>query len=201
MAATTRGYSYPTPLDEPNIPQHFQDLAEDIDADVTALEATIAGGGGGGGGGTVLGGRWFATGAGQSIPATVSGPGTVVAFGSAGADPAPTGITRTTEGVGHKFELLTSGLWHAGVTLRVASSATAGEVSVHIRYGPTTFDTVLLGDGGRREGLARMFSPSKSRYLAAGTKLVVQVYNGTGAGRTLEPNGGDWVQIDIWRQS
>lgn len=199
MATTTRGYAYPAQTDEPNVAQHIQDLAEDIDADVQALSDAIDAIDGGGAPGSVLGGRWYATGAGQSIPLTASGPGTVCAFGTEGGSPAPTGVTRTTEGSGHKFELLTSGLWHAAVTLRVASAAAAGEMSTHIRYGPTTFDTVLAGDGGRREGLARMMNPGSARYLAAGTKLVVQVYNGTGATRTLEPDSGNWVQLDLWR--
>ncbi len=199
MGTTARGYAYPGPLDEPNIAQHFQALAEDIDADVEALEATIGGGGGGGDIGTVVGGRWHANAVAQAIPATVSGPGTVVAFGTNGTDPAPSGVTRTTEGSGHKFELGSSGLWHAAATIRVASTATAGEMSAIIRYGPTTFDTVLAGDGARREGLARMMNPGSSRYLPSGTKIVVHVYNGTGSGRTLEPNAGNWVQLDLWK--
>jgi len=199
MAATTRGYSYPTPLDEPNIPQHFQDLAEDIDADVTELAALIGEGGGGGGDiGTVVGGRWHANTTVQSIPATVSGPGTVVAFGTAGADPAPSGVTRATEGSGHKFTLGSSGLWHVHATIRVASSATAGEMSANIRYG-SGYATSLAADGARREGLARTINLGSTRYLASGTALVVHLYNGTGAGRTLEPDAGNWVQLDIWK--
>jgi hypothetical protein len=196
---TLYGLPYPAATDEPNGHLQIQALAEDVDVALGELQDAIDAIDGGGAPGSVLGGRWYATGGGQSIPVTSSGPGTVAAFGTEGSAPAPTGVTRTTEGSGHKFELLTAGLWHVAVTLRVASAAAAGEMSTHIRYGTSTFDTVLAGDGGRREGLARLMNPGSTRYLAAGTKLVVQVYNGTGSTRTLEPDSGNWVQIDLWR--
>lgn len=205
MGTTARGYAYPGLLDEPNVPQHIQALAEDVDADVAELAAAIEalGGdlGGGGGGGDAVGGTYVATGGGQSIPNTLSGPGTPVAFGSQLGT--PNGITRSIYAtVGHTFELLSSGLWAIGATVRVQSSSAAGEVSATIRYGATTaaMDTVLAADGGRREGLPRTLGPGKpARYLPAGTKVVVQVFNGTGSSRVLEPNSGDWVQLDLWR--
>ncbi len=124
---------------------------------------------------------------------------------TAGADPVPVGVTNEDYGggIGSKFTLGSSGLWYAKASVRVQSSATAGEFSANIRYGPplpsTSYDTVLDADGGRREGLARTLHPGGIRYLAVGTRLVVHLFNGTGSSRTLEPNSGDWVQIDIWR--
>lgn len=202
MGTTARGYEYPSIVDEPNVPAHLQALAEDVDADVQALADAIEelGGdpGGGGGGGDAVGGTFVATGSGQLIPNTTSGPGTVCAFGDQLDE--PTGITRTAEGQGHKFELLSSGLWAAGATIRVQSAAAAGEFSANVRYGTSAFDKVLAADGGRREGLPRTLNPSSpARYLPAGTKLLVHLFNGTGSQRTLEPNSGAWVQLDIWR--
>ena len=40
---------------------------------------------------------------------------------------------------------------------------------------------------------------SGTRYLEAGTKLIVYVFNGTGSSRVLEPNSGAWVHLDLWR--
>jgi hypothetical protein len=162
----------------------------------------IGPGTGGGGGGSSTGGRFTAGSTAQSIPNTASGPGTVCAFGTASSSPVPTGVTRTTEGAGHKFELLSSGVWACGASVRVASSATGGEVSASIwadlNGDGSGFDYNVAPDGGRREGLPRTLQPSRSTYLPAGCKLVVYVFNGTGSTRTLEPNAGSWVNIDLW---
>lgn len=158
--------------------------------------------GGGGGGGGSTGGRWSATGAGQSIPNTSSGPGTIVAFGTASSSPVPTGVTRTTEGAGHKFELLSSGVWSAAATVRVASASAGGECSASIwsdlNGDGSGYDYNVDQDGGRRENLPRSLKPGLPTYLPAGSKLVVYLYNGTGTTRTLEPNSGAWVHLDIW---
>jgi hypothetical protein len=155
-------------------------------------------GSGGGGGGGAAGGATFTQTSAQSIPNTASGPGTIVSLpgGSAGSL-----IERTAQGSGHKFELLASGLWSADAQVRIATTSTAGEVSAAIRYDPaggSNFDRSLAIDGGRREGLARTLQPGKRRYLEAGTTLAVFVYNGTGSTRQLEPNAGDWVNLDLW---
>lgn len=156
-------------------------------------------GGGGGGDPASGGGRWYATGAGQSIPATVSGPGTIVAFGQQLGT--PTGVTRTTQGAGHKFELESSGVWACAAQTRIQSAAAAGEVSSTIwadLAGGTTFEYNVDADGGRREGVPRQLKPGRSTYLPAGTTLAVFLYNGTGSTRTLEPDGGNWVNLDLW---
>lgn len=205
MATTERGYSYPGLLDEPNVPQHIQALAEDVNDDVQALADAIEalGGdvGGGGGGGDAVGGTYVATGGGQSIPNTTSGPGTPVAFGSQLGS--PSGITRASSGAGNTFELLSSGIWSAHATLRIQSAAAAGEISAGIWMdlpgGGTDFAVNLAHDGARREGIARTLNPSGTRYLEAGTKLIVYVFNGTGSSRVLEPNSGAWVHLDLWR--
>jgi hypothetical protein len=160
-------------------------------------------GGGGGGGGSGGGGRWSASGTGQLIPNTTSGPGTPVAFGDPSSlGGAPTQVTRTNHpsGTGHVFELLDSGVWACGTTIRVASSSVAGEVSAGIWADPdggTDYDLNIAHDGGRREGLPRTLSPNRSTYLPSGSKVVVLVYNGTGSQRQLEPAGGAWVNLDL----
>jgi hypothetical protein len=161
---------------------------------------SLSGGSGGGGGGGEDGydGGHFEQTSAQSIPNTTSGPGTVLSL------PNGTGsqITRTVEGSGHKFELLASGVWACGAGVRVTSTSTAGEVSAMIRANlpaATGFDTVVAADGGRREGLPRTLEPSRSRYLPAGTTLAVFIYNGTGGTRTLEPDDGEWCNLDLWR--
>jgi len=152
----------------------------------------------GGGGGSEAGGGTFVQTSAQSIPNTTSGPGTIVSLPD--GDPGDQ-LARTTQGSGHKFELLASGIWAIGGNVRVASTGTAGEVSASIRLdlaGGTTFDDVLDIDGGRREGLPRTLNPGRTRYLPAGTMVAVFVYNGTGGTRLLEPSGGDWVNLDAW---
>lgn len=165
-----------------------------------SLWVPLSGSGGGGGGGSA-GGRWEASGAGQPIPNTASGPGTIVAFGDVGSLFTPTQVTRTSEGAGHKFELLAAGKWDADATIRMVTSTAAGEVSAGIYADPaggSDFSVNLAHDGGRREGLPRTLNPSGGTYLPAGTKIVVYVYNGTGTTRTLEPSSGAWVHLDLW---
>jgi hypothetical protein len=124
-----------------------------------------------------------------------------VAFGSEVTPPSPTQVTRSTEGAGHKFEVLTSGVWACSATVRVQSAATAGEISVGIWAdldGVGGFDHNVAHDGARREGLARTLNPAATTYLPSGCELVVYVFNGTGTTRTLEPNAGAWVHLDLW---
>lgn len=158
----------------------------------------LTGTSGGGGGEGASGGATFTQTSAQSIPNTSSGPGTIVSLPNGTSGPL---IERSAQGSGHKFELLASGIWAVGVGVRIASNGTAGEVSATIRLdlaGGTDFDDVLDIDGGRREGLPRTLKPGRTRYLPAGTMVAVFVYNGTGGTRQLEPNGGDWVNLDAW---
>lgn len=156
------------------------------------------GGGGGGGGGGDAGGGTFTQTSAQTIGNTVSGFGTIVSLpeGDTGDQ-----VERTVEGAGHKFELLASGVWAIGGVARVASSPATGEMSASIRVdtaGGTSFATVLDHDGGRREGLPRTLKPGRTRWLPAGTMVALFVYNGTGGNRLLEPDGGNWVNLDAW---
>jgi hypothetical protein len=200
------GWPYPDQDDEADGAGQIQALADAIDSDLKALADdvdAIPGGGGGGGGGTYVGGRWTGGTTAQSIPATLSGPGTPVALGSVSPLRAPDGVVRSSHGVGHKFELTDAGLWFAAAAIRIASSSAAGEISVNIWADPdggTDFeDYNLAPDGGRREGLARTFNPGVPTYLPAGTQVAVYVYNGTGGERFTEPNNGRWVHLDLWR--
>lgn len=154
-----------------------------------------------GGGGSTGGGRHSAGGVAQSIPNTTSGPGTVLALGTAETAPlASTLLTRTVEGAGHKFELGGSGMWACGATVRAASSTAAGELSADIvaDIDGGGYDLVIAKDGSKREGLPRTLCPSRTLYLPSGTKVLVYIYNGTGTARTLEPNAGAWVHLDLW---
>jgi hypothetical protein len=164
----------------------------------------LSGSGGGGGGGGYSGGRFVATSA-QNIPNTTSGPGTILGLPSAGANMpgAATGVTRTSSGSGHEFELAEAGLWTATANVRLASAAAAGEVSLSVwadLAGGTSYDFSVAIDGGRREGLPRTLNAHGETYLPAGTTLVVYVYNGTGGTRATEPNSGNWCHLDLWRK-
>lgn len=159
----------------------------------------LVGGAAGGGGGAFLGGGLWRAASSQSIPNTSSGPGTIVAFGTAVGT--PTLITRTTQGAGHMFELESAGLLTGVVTGRWTTTTTAGVRDLSVwcdRAGGTAFDESLSHDGGGTvAGQPKGRSLPISRYLPAGTTLVVYAYNGTGATRTLEHNSGQWVSIDL----
>lgn len=204
---TTTNYSWPYPelSDEPDGRAQITALATAADADLKELADTVAALDGGGGGGdpvTSVGGRYVATSP-QDVPATVSGPGTLMGFSSEGANrPTPTGVTRTASGSGHIFTLGSAGVWWCGAEVRITSAAAAGEVSCNIRAdlaGGTNYDFTVASDGGRREGLPRSLHAGEATYLPSGTKLVVQVFNGTGSQRTTEPDSGRWVHLDLFR--
>lgn len=156
--------------------------------------------GGGGGGGASGGGRWTAGTTAQNVPNTTSGPGTPIAFGSPVGTPSQ--VTQQAEAsVGHKFELLASGVWACSATVRVQSASAGGEISCGIWAdldGVGGFDFNVAHDGARREGIARTLNPNATTYLPAGCKVVVYVFNGTGTQRVLEPNSGAWVHLDLW---
>jgi hypothetical protein len=158
-----------------------------------------SGGGGGGGGGSVYGGRWKAATA-QSIPATTSGPGTVMAFATPPS--APTGVTRAVLDIGHVFTLTAAGLWTGVLFGRFAANPASGVRDFGLycdRAGGSDFSEALSAPqpqtvAGQAKGGAYPFT----RYLPSGTKIVAYAYNGTGTGRTLEHNGGEWVALDLW---
>jgi len=228
MAGLTTRHSLPYPGldDQPDGPDAVKDLAEAVDALLSRLKSYPTAGRpvgvpegfliydsdldapyywngsvwqpfGGGGGGT-SGGAHFEQSSAQNIPNTTSGPGTILSL--------PDGddgdlITRSTQGAGHKFQLLAGGIWACGSSCRIASTSTGGEVSCSIRAdlaGGTNFETVVAVDGGRREGLPRTLQPNRTRYLPANTTLAVFIFNGTGGQRVVEPNSGEWANLDLF---
>lgn len=201
-AQLSRLKSYPTAGRPVGVPAGFAIYDSDLSAPYywngsTWLPFGGSGGGGGGGGGTSGGATLEQTSA-QSIPNTTSGPGTVLSLPS--GTPGPL-IERSTHASGHKFKLLASGLWACGSSCRIASTSAAGEVSASIRAdraGGTAFDEVVAFDGGRRENLPRSLQPNRTRYLPSGTTLAVFIFNGTGGTRLVEPNGGEWANLDLW---
>lgn len=202
---TTANFALPYPevTDEPDGAGQIQALAVAVDTELNELAEAIEDipGGGGGGAGT-FGGRFVQTSA-QSIPATVSGIGTVISLPDLGTNMpgAATEVTRETSGAGHRFVLGTAGLWSAHATVRLAAHATPGEVSAAIwcdLAGGTNYTFNVAHDGGRREGLPRTLTPGAETYLPEGAALLVAVFNGTGGARVTEPGSGAWVHLDLW---
>lgn len=204
---TTTNYAWPYPelTDETDGASQMRALAVAADASLktlqTAVEAIPEGGGGGGPDPTDSVGGRFVNPTAQNIPVTASGPGTPLAFPSAGANtPTPTGVVSSAGGT--IFTLSTGGVWHCGASARIASAAAAGEVSLGVRAdlaGGTTYGFTVAFDGGRREGLPRSLEASQATYLPAGTKIIVHVFNGTGSGRITEPDAGQWAHLDLFR--
>lgn len=201
-AQLSRLKSYPTAGRPTGVPAGFAIYDDDLDAPfywngAAWLPFGGSGGGGGGGGGT-SGGAHFEQTAAQAIPNTASGPGTIMSLPDGATGPL---IERTAQGSGHKFKLLSAGVWATGASCRIASTSQGGEVSCSIRAdlaGGTAFDTVVAFDGGRREGLPRSLQPNRTRYLPANTMLAVHIYNGTGTSRVIEPDGGEWANLDLY---
>lgn len=206
---TTTNFGWPTPelSDEPDGRAQITALAVAADADLKDLADTVdalpgGGGGGGGGGFSGDGGTWRAPSS-QSIPATVSGPGTPVLLST--ADGTPTGVTASAASPGTRFVLVGAGLWVGGLIGRWTTTTVGGVRDFAIYYDPaggTSYTQALTSPNpqtvtGQPKGGAYSFA----RYLPAGTALVVYAYNGTGSPRTLEHNGGQWVALDLWRLS
>jgi hypothetical protein len=156
-------------------------------------------GGGGGGGGSVYGGRFKAATA-QNVPATTSGPGTEIAFGT---DPTThDGVTKAVLGNGHVFTLTAAALWSGVLFGRFATNPANGVRDFGLycdQAGGSAFNEALTAPmpqtvAGQAKGGPYAFC----RYLPAGTKIVAYAYNGTGSGRLLEHNGGEWVSLDLW---
>jgi hypothetical protein len=208
MPATVNyGWPYPDLSDEPDGRAQIAALATAADADLKELSDALEALGGDVGPvdpdpapGDATGGRFVNT-APQNIPPTTSGPGTVLAFPGTGANtPAPTDVVSASGGT--IFTLSKGGVWYCGAMARIAAAAAAGECSCAIRAdlaGGTNYAFTVAFDGGRREGLARSLQPGKATYLPQGTKLVVQLYNGTGSQRVTEPDSGAWASLDLFR--
>lgn len=200
---TTTNYAWPYPesTDEPDGAAQIRALAIATDADVKALADDVAAlpGGGGGGGATGDGGTWRAASS-QSIPATVSGPGTPVLLGT--ADGTPTGVTTGVQSPGTRFVVDSAGLWVGTFIGRWTTTTTGGVrdfgVYVDLAGGTTYADALSSPNPQTVTGQAKGGAYSFSRYLPEGAAIVVFAYNGTGAPRTLEHNSGQWVALDLW---
>lgn len=148
-----------------------------------------AGGGGGGGGGAVGRGRYAASGA-QTVATGVS---VVAAFGSdleTSAD-----FVKAVKAEGHGFTTARAGVLRGALTLRYASTTDSGVRDVHVRAGT---DYIGSSGGGAVAGQNRQHSIAiLPTPLPIHTEIWVDLFNGTGAPRQLEPNGGQWVKLSL----
>lgn len=228
MGTTTRfGLRYPTLTEAPNVPLDMQELATDVDGWLaralpclsTARPASPAQGllifetdtgllmiwdgdswnaivtpaaGGGGGGGTTAHAQ-FSAAAAQSVAT-----GNVAcAFGT--TDTASTAVTRATSGAGHQFTLNTSSIWAISATARYASTSATGERYAGIHLPGASGGTPLAGSGSNPPtNNPTTLNVAVTRYFASGTAVIVNLFNGTGSTRVLEPGtGGGWVRINF----
>ncbi|WP_181778919.1 hypothetical protein [Pseudonocardia pini] len=156
----------------------------------------LASGGGGGGGGGGTGGAWaqYSAAAAQSIPAATNTP---VLFAT--ADSTTTSVTRESRGAGHQFKLGTSGLWTLSTTVRFATGGSAGEryTGIHLGNG----DALAAQGPGTAANGAITNNVAVTRWFDADAVVFVQVWQGSGSARNLEPGpdgtlGKGWVRFN-----
>lgn len=147
------------------------------------------GAGGGGGGGAGSRGRWAASSA-QNV---ITGESVVAAFGSdleVSAD-----WLKVTRGDGHGFRAQRAGILSGALVLRYATTTAAGVRDVHVRKNS---DYVGSSGGGAVQGQPRHHSVAiLPQPIAEDDEVWVDLFNGTGGTRALEPNGGQWVQLSL----
>lgn len=147
------------------------------------------GGGGGGGGGTSSRGRWAANTA-QDVANATS---VVARFGAdleASAD-----WVKVTRGDGHGFRAQRAGVLRGALTLRYATTTASGVRDVHVRAGT---DYVGSSGGGAVAGQPRHHSVAiVPQPIAEDTEVWVDLFQGTGTTRQLEPNSGQWVRLTL----
>jgi hypothetical protein len=154
-----------------------------------ALGGSGGGGGGGGGGGTGTRGRWAATTA-QDV---ASGGSVVAAFGS-DLETSPD-WSKVTRGAGHGFRAQRAGVVSGALNLRYATTTANGVRDVHVRKNT---DYVGSSGGSAVAGQPRHHSVAiLPQPIAEDDEIWVDLFNGTGATRQLEPNGGQWVQLSL----
>jgi hypothetical protein len=156
------------------------------------VNGAVSGGGGGGGGGTSLISTVSATYAATSAQSIPTQTDTVVAFGvEQTADPT---VTRSTSGAGHKFTLAQTRLWIVTATVRFAQDAVGGRT-----FELTTGSGAVLAKESGPVNADAPWSASLSvaRRLPAGTSVQVRARHNSTASVPLEPQGGDYVHIDI----
>ncbi len=149
----------------------------------------IGGSGGGGGGGTGSRGRWAASSA-QNV---ISGSSVVAAVGS-DLESSPD-WTKVTRDDGHGFRAQRAGVLSGALVLRYATTTASGVRDVHVRVGT---DYAGSSGGGAIAGQPRHHSVAiLPRPIAEDDEVWVDLFNGTGGTRQLEPNGGQWVQLAL----
>lgn len=153
--------------------------------------ATPAAGGGGTPGVTAH--AQFSASSAQSVPTGIDTP---CAF--AATNTASTAVTRAATGAGHQFTLNTSGIWAISSTIRYASTSADGERYAGIHLAGSGGDP-LAGEGHNQDLQGTVtLNVAVTRYFASGAAIVVNLWQGTGGTRTLEPHAsGGWVRLNL----
>jgi hypothetical protein len=157
-----------------------------------ALVSGAVTGGGGGGGTTPAVGTVSATFAATVAQPISTGTDVGVAFGvEQAADPA---VTRSPRGAGHQFTLGQSRLWMVTATLRFAANGVGGR-TFELRAGS---GAVLAKESGPVDTNAPWTANlAFARKLPAGTVIYAVARHNAGTGIALEPDGGNFVHIDL----
>lgn len=227
MGTTSRfALRYPTVTDAPNVPVDMRELAEDVEGQLarafpclsTARPAspplgmlifetdtslllvwdgdswnTVVAPAAGGSGGTTAYAQFSAASA-QSVPDATNTP---AAFGT--TDTASSSVARQADGAGHRFILNSSGIWSITTTIRYAQTSADGEryAGIHLAGSSTT---IPLGGEGHNQDLQGTvtLNVAVTRYFASGTGVIVNLYQGTGSARLLEPHAsGGWARVNF----
>jgi hypothetical protein len=222
------GLHYPELTAEPNVPADVLALATDVEgrlarafpclstarptgiADGFMIRETDTGlvliwdgtewdtvggssGGGGGGGDVVTAHAQFSAASAQSVAT-----GNVTcAFGT--SDVASALVTRASNGAGHQFTLGATGLWTITATIRWASTSATGERYAGIHIPGASGGTPLAGNGADPPAnRPTTLNVALTRNFSSGSAVMVNLFNGTPAARTLEPHAsGGWVRINF----
>lgn len=158
---------------------------------VIANTTSTGSGGGGTGGGTTTIGTVGATYAASAAQAISNSTDVVVAFGVAQAT--DSAVTRNTSGGGHSFTLNQTRLWTVSATLRFAQNATGGR-TFELRAGSTI---LAKASGPQNQDAPYTANLSVTRKLTSGTVITAIARHNAGTGLALEPNGGNYVHIDL----
>lgn len=228
MGTTPRfGLDYPERTDEPNGPQQIRNLAEDVEGRLsrafpclsTARPTGVAdgfmiretdtglvliwdgaewdtvGGAASGGGAVTTAHAQFSAASAQSVAT-----GNVVCgFGT--TDTASPEVVRAANGSGHQFTLGATAIWNITTTVRWASTSATGERYAGIHLPGASGGTPLAGQGGNPPtNNPTTLNVALTRYFSSGAVVMVNLFNGTGGTRTLEPGTGNgWVRINFTR--
>lgn len=176
---TTTNYGWVTPGlgDEPNAPEQFQDLADEIDADLKAEEtARIAGDA------MVASSRTHTTG--SSI---ASGSIVLLNFNVSESNDIPWDNTNS------RFTLPTAGYYQINSGVQFASNAT-GVRTVQIRVNGSVIAEGQIAAGSAQVGP----TVSRCKYLAASDLVTVHVFQNSGVALLVQTTAGK-SYVDITR--